>query len=73
MSEEIKGPLHRQKSTARRLGRNALLTGAGSAAAYWLLGSIPYLGPLVGLAGIGFTAYQTWKWFSYRGKWGMRF
>jgi uncharacterized membrane protein YebE (DUF533 family) len=61
------------KAEANRLGRNAILTALGSGAAYWLLGAIPLIGPLIAIGGIGFTAYQTWLWFQHRAKWGMRF
>lgn len=68
-----KGYLSKQKQEAQRMGRNAILVGAGSIAAYWLLGGIPFVGTLVALAGLGLTAHQTWNWLQYRGKWGLRF
>ncbi len=72
-TKKPQGFLPKQKQEARRLGRNAILTGLGSTALYWTLGSIPILGPLAGLTGLGLTAYQTWLWLQYRGKWGLRF
>lgn len=67
------GYLVPQRKEAKRLGRHALAAGIGSAATYWMLGGIPFLGPLIGLGGLGLTAYTTWKWFQYRAQWGMRF
>lgn len=68
-----KGFLSQPRQEARRLGRNAIFSGVGTVAAYWFLGAIPLLGPMIGLAGLGFTAYQTWKWLQFRGEWGLRF
>lgn len=68
-----KAYLTKQRQEARRLGRNALLTGVGSFAVWWMIGGIPLLGPAIALGGLGLTAYQTWEWLKYRGKWGLRF
>lgn len=65
--------LTKQRKEAQRLGRNALLSGVGSAALYWMLGGIPLVGTVVALGGLGLTAYQTWQWLQHRGKWGLRF
>jgi hypothetical protein len=54
------------KSTARRKGILAA-AGAGGTVALFML--TPWLG-LVGVAG---TAYLTYDWLRYRGKWGLRF
>lgn len=73
LRDKPKGFLTKPRQEAQRLGRNALLTGVGSVAVYWMLGGLPLLGPLLGLAGLGLTAYQTWKWLAFRGEWGLRF
>ena len=66
------GPLSKQRSEAGRLGRRAglgwLVTcGLGGWA---LFGSGSFL---LALFGGGFASWLTWKWFRYRGEWGMRF
>jgi hypothetical protein len=66
--------LRNQKQESKRLARNALLWGAGTVVVGGLFGWISFpVGVIAGLAGLGVTASQAWKWLQYRGKWGLKF
>ena len=60
--------LPKQRSEAARLGWTAVLGWAGSGLGlYW-----PHSLPLT-LIVAGIATWLTWRWFSYRAKWGLRF
>jgi hypothetical protein len=70
------GILHRQKAEAQRLGQRTMVSAAGTVAGTALL-TVGFgwwtLGPLLGIAGLGYTGVQAWRWIQYRAKWGLKF
>ena len=62
------GPLAKQRSEATRKGALALAGWGGTVLLFWMT-----RGWFLPVVGIGVSVWLTWRWFSYRAKWGMRF